>query len=70
MAEIEMCSCGCGTSKEDTITKLQRANNCTREEAEQQYNEAEQEMKDMTPEQKDLLRTLSFLVTMQEDDAK
>lgn len=64
--EVEMCGCGCGATKEETVQKLMEIRGCDREEAEKAYVESEQEMASMSPDEIEMLKLLSFLIDSQE----
>lgn len=68
--EVEMCNCGCGHTKEETITALMESNNCDRAEGERLYDEFGALLATMSEEDIQMVKLLSFLIESQESDSK
>jgi hypothetical protein len=62
-AEVEMCNCGCGHTKEQTIQMLMDMEGVDREEAERKYVEYGEEITDEDKEFRDLIGQLRQAMT-------
>lgn len=65
-----MCACGCGHTKEESITALMEAEGCSREAAVILYDDFAKLLETMSEEDIQMVKLLSFLIESQQEGTK